>query len=78
MYTYYFRQLSYVYFVSGNVLQLSQRKKCLYSELFWSIFSDIWAEYRKTRSISQYSVRMQENLDQNSSEYGHFLRSLLH
>ena len=77
MYTHYFRQLSYVYFVSGNVLQLSQRKKCPYAELFWSIFSHIWAEYGETRSISQYSVRMQENVDQNSSEYGHFLRSLL-
>ena len=27
------------------------------------------------RSISQYSVRMRENTDQNNSEYGHFLRS---
>ena len=26
-------------------------------------------------SISPYSVRMRENVDQNNSEYGHFLRS---
>ena len=26
-------------------------------------------------SISPYSVRMQENADQNKSEYGHFSRS---
>ena len=27
------------------------------------------------RSIFPYSVRMQENVDQNTSEYGHFLGS---
>ena len=27
------------------------------------------------RVISPYSVRMRENVDQNNSEYGHFLRS---
>ena len=26
-------------------------------------------------AFSQYSVRMQENANQNNSEYGHFLRS---
>ena len=29
----------------------------------------------RIRSISQYSVRMRENTDQNNSEYGHFLPS---
>ena len=27
--------------------------------------------------ISPYSIRMRENADQNNSEYGHFLRSVL-
>ena len=40
-------------------------------ELFWSIFSRIWAEYEEIRSISPYSVQMRENADQNNSEYGH-------
>ena len=30
---------------------------------------------REIRSISPYSVQMQENVDQNNSEEGHFLRS---
>ena len=28
-------------------------------------------------SISPYSIRMRENTDQNNSEYGHFLRSMI-
>ena len=35
------------------------RKKCPYSELFWTL----------------YSVQMWENADCNNSEYGHFSRS---
>ena len=35
------------------------RKKCPYSEWFWT----------------PYSVRMRENADQNNPEYGHFSRS---
>ena len=53
----------------------SLHEKCPYSELFWSAFSRIRTEYGEIRSISLYSVRMRENADQNSSEYGHFLRS---
>ena len=45
------------------------RKKCPYSELFWSIFCRIQTEY------GEYSVRMRENAVHNNSEYGHFLRS---
>ena len=52
------------------------RKKCPYSELFWSAFSSSRTEYGKVRSISPYSVRMQENADQHYSEYGHFLPSV--
>ena len=49
-------------------LRYSLRKKCLYSELFWSVFSRIRTEYGEI-------LRMRENTDQNNSEYGHFLRS---
>ena len=45
------------------------------SELFWSAFSRNWNEYGEILRISRYSVQMQENADQNNSEYGHFLRS---
>ena len=48
------------------------RKKCPYSELFWSAFSRIRTEYEGILCISPYSVRMRENEDQNNSEYGHF------
>ena len=51
------------------------RKKCPYSELFWSAFSRIRTEYGELLRISPYSVRMQENAGQNNSEYGHFSRS---
>ena len=48
------------------------RKKCLYSELFWSVFSGIWTECGYIRSISPYSVRMRENTNQNNSQYEDF------
>ena len=51
------------------------RKKCPYSELFWSVFSRIRTEYGEILRISPYSVRMRENTDQNNSEYGPFSRS---
>ena len=53
----------------------SLRQKCPYSELFWSVFSRIRAEYGEILRIFPYSGQMQENADQNNSEYGHFLRS---
>ena len=49
------------------------RKKCPYSKLFWFIFSHIRTEYGLC--ISPYSVRMQENMDQNNFKYWHFLCS---
>ena len=55
---------------------LTRREKCPYSELFWSVLSRIWTEYREIRSIFPYSVQMQENTDQNNSKYGQFLRSM--
>ena len=51
------------------------REKFPFSELFWSAFFRIRTGYGEIRSIFPYSVRMQENADQNNSEYGHFLRS---
>ena len=39
------------------------RKKCPYSELFWSTFSRIQIEFQ-----------MRENTDHSNSEYGHFSR----
>ena len=35
-------------------------KKCLYSELFWSVFSRIRTEFGEIWSISPHSVRIQE------------------
>ena len=48
----------------------------MYLELFLSLFSRIRTEYEETRSISPYSVRMRENVDQDNSEYGQFLGSV--
>ena len=53
----------------------SLRKKCLYSEFFWSAFPRIQTEYGEILRISPYSVQMLENMDQENSEYGHFLHS---
>ena len=49
------------------------RKKCPYSELFWSTFFRIRAEYGE---ISPYLVRKRESADQNNSEFGDFSRSV--
>ena len=50
-------------------------KTCPYSELFQSAFSHIRTEYGEIRSISQYSVRMRKNADQNNSKHVHFSRN---
>ena len=57
-------------------MECTLRKKCPYLELFLSAFSSIWTEHGKILRISPYSVRMRENVDQNNSEYGHFLHSV--
>ena len=54
------------------IQQDTLRKTCPYSELFWSVFSHIWTEYKEILCISLCSVPMQENTEQNNSEYGHF------
>ena len=56
--------------------EFSLREKCPYSEFFWSTFSRLQTEYGEMRSISPYSVRMRENMDQKNSEYEHFSRSV--
>ena len=48
------------------------RKKCPYSELFWSVLSRIRTEYEEILRISSYSFQMRENTDQNKPEYGDF------
>ena len=58
--------------------ECSLRKKCPYSELFWSAFSIIRTEYGEILCISPYSVRLRENAEQINSKYGHFLRSGSH
>ena len=50
---------------------------CPYSELFWSVFSCVWTGYGEIRmDISPYLARMEENADQDNSEYGHFSRGV--
>ena len=61
----------------AHFYEYSLHEKYPYSELFWSTFYCILTEYRETLRISPYSVTMQENADQNNSEYGHFLRSVI-
>ena len=51
------------------------RKKCTYSEFFWSVFFRIWTEYGNLLYNSLYSPRMRENTVQKNPEYGHYLRS---
>ena len=51
------------------------RKTFPYSKFFWFIFSSIRTEYGEIQSISLYSVQMQENMDQENSEYGNFSHS---
>ena len=57
---------------SSNYNLLALRKKCLYSEIFGSVYSRIGTEYG---CISPYSVQMRENKDQKNSKYEQFLLS---
>ena len=61
--------------INGCNQKYTLRKKCPYSELFWSAFSSIRTKYGEIRSIFTYSVQRRENVDKNNSEYGHFSRS---
>ena len=60
-----------------SIIRIALHEKYPYSELFWSVFSCIWTEYREILCIPPYSVQMRENPDQNISEYGHFLRGVV-
>ena len=49
---------------------LPLRKKCPYSELFWSAFSRIRTEYGEILSYSvSYSVRMQTRITRNTDAF---------
>ena len=67
-----------IYLWFNWLTSLALRKKCLFSELFWSVFSRFWTECGEILRISPYSVRMRENTDQNNSEYVHFSRNVDH
>ena len=66
--------ISKYYFNISNIRMnhLILHENCLYSEIFWSVFSRIRTEYGKMQSISSYSLRMRENTDQKNSEQEHF------
>ena len=51
------------YYKTSSYLEVKEvlREKYLYSELFWSVFSRIWTEYREILRTFLYSVRMREN-----------------
>ena len=72
-----FKQLTKVIRASSSVVSLRglQRKKCPYSELLCSVFSQIRTEYGEMLCISLYSSQMWENTDQNNSECWHVSRS---
>ena len=55
-----------------NLITISLREKCSYSEFSWSFVSRIRTEYEEILRISPYSVQMRENTDQKNSEYGQF------
>ena len=52
-----------------GIIHLVQRKKCPYSELFWSAFSRIRTEHGEMIRISPYSVQLREAADQNNSKH---------
>ena len=56
-----------------SICIVTLRKKYLYSEFFWPIFSRIRTKYGQIRSISPYSVQMRENTDQKLSDTFHAL-----
>ena len=62
--------------LSNKAPRTALREKCPYSEIFWSVFSRIWTEYREIRSIFPYSIQIPENKDQKKSEYEHFSRRI--
>ena len=58
-------------------MNITLRKKCPYSEFFWSKFSRIWIAYEEILRIYLFPVRMWENTDDKNSKNGHFHAFLL-
>ena len=48
---------------------LTRREKCPNRKIFWSVFSCIRTEYGDLTRKSPYSVRIQENTNQNKTPY---------
>ena len=69
---YFILQDDFVLFILQDWKCIQQRENCPYLELFCSAFSRIRTEYGEILRISLYSVRMQENADQNNSDAGTF------
>ena len=60
----------------GNLFTYNETlRESVRIQLLWSVFFRIRTEYGEILRVSPYAVRMRENMDQNNSEYGHFLRS---
>ena len=59
---------------------ISLRKRCHYSEIFWSAFSSHFRAFGLNTKRYGLSVRIQsecgKNADQNNSEYGHFTQCM--
>ena len=69
------------FFFCFDLELLQVRKKCPYSELFWSAFFPHLAWIRRdTEYLSVFSPdlgKCGENADQNNSEYGHLLHCVI-
>ena len=63
--------------ISMYSVRTTLRKRCSYSEFFWSVFSCIQIAYGDLPSKSPCSVQRRGNTDHKNSEYGHFLRSTI-
>ena len=64
----------YFFVFFWNPSSITSWKVSIFGVILVRIFH-IRTEYKEILRISQYSVRMRENADQNNPEYGHFLRS---
>ena len=56
-------------------LSLTLRNRCPYMELFWSAFFPHFPAFPYLSVFSPNAGKCGENVNQNNSEYGHFLRS---
>ena len=58
-----------------QILNTTLRKRFLFPDFFWFLFSLILAEYGDLLRQTTYSVRLQEYVDQKNSKYKSFPRS---